>query len=177
MCASVRQWYASCFLNGVAPARCESGGGRRAVSTGGRECVWEGLASWSLLPCGEREEASVPQIRGRASGRPVRLPAEESASSLAPCGRRDRGCLARARRPGSLSHPPARSARASRQRGLQPTGTQCARTPALPNPCGPQVGMYEIIVRFLNPYTLPYLLMALAVGNLWRKRREGRSRL
>jgi len=37
--------------------------------------------------------------------------------------------------------------------------------------------MYEIIVRFLNPYTLLYLLMALAVGNLWRRRREGRGRL
>jgi uncharacterized SAM-binding protein YcdF (DUF218 family) len=37
--------------------------------------------------------------------------------------------------------------------------------------------MYRSFIALLQPYTLIYLLMALAIANLWRKRRETRRRL
>jgi uncharacterized SAM-binding protein YcdF (DUF218 family) len=37
--------------------------------------------------------------------------------------------------------------------------------------------MYRSIVSLLQPYTLVHLLLALAIANLWRKRRETRRRL
>src|SRR5881394_4046249 len=37
--------------------------------------------------------------------------------------------------------------------------------------------MYETVVAFLRPYTLLWLVLLVAVINLWRKRRETRRRL
>src|SRR5690349_7112093 len=37
--------------------------------------------------------------------------------------------------------------------------------------------MYEVVVKLLDPYALLYLLLALAVGNLWRRRGVTRRRL